>query len=38
MVPYYGRHDCKQYMQSKQVKLGYKLWAATTPLGYAIQF
>ena len=25
MVPYYGRHGCRQYMQSKSVKFGYKL-------------
>ena len=38
MVPYYGCHGCKQYIQNKPVKFGYKLWVAATPLGYAIQF
>ena len=38
MVPYYGRHGCKQYIQNKPVKFGYKLWVAATPLGHAIQF
>ena len=38
MVPYYGRHGCKQYIQNKPVKFDYKLWVAATPLGYAIQF
>ena len=38
MVPYYGRHGCKQYFQNKPVKFGYKLWVAATLLGYAIQF
>ena len=38
MVPYYGCHGCKQYIQSKPVKFGYKLCVAATPLGYAIQF
>ena len=38
VVPYYGRHGCKQYMQSKLMKFGYKLWVAATPLWYAIQF
>ena len=38
MVPYYGRHGCKQYIQNKPVKFGYKLWVAATPLGYSIQF
>ena len=33
MVPYYGRHGCKQYIQNKPVKFGYKLWVAATPLG-----
>ena len=38
MVPYYGRHGCKQYIQNKPVKFGYKLWVVGTPLGYGIQF
>ena len=38
MVRYYGRHGCKQYIQTKLVKFGCKLWVAATPLGYAIQF
>ena len=38
VVPYYRRHDYKQYIQNKPVKLGYKLWAAATPLGYGTQF
>ena len=38
MVPYYGRHGCKQYMQSKPVKFAYKLQVAATSSGYAIQF
>ena len=38
MVPYFGRHGCKQFMKSKPVKFGYKLWVAATPIGYAIQF
>ena len=38
MVPYYGRHGCKQCIQNKPVKFGYKLWVAATPLDYGIQF
>ena len=38
MVPYVGRHGCKQYMRNKPVKFGYKFWVAATLLGYAIQF
>ena len=37
MLPYFGRHGCKQYMKNKLVKLGYKFWGAATPLGYVIQ-
>ena len=38
MVPYFGRHGCKQHMRNKPVKFGYKFWVAATPLGYAIWF
>ena len=38
MVPYYGRYKCKQYMETKSVEFGYKLWVERTPLGYVIQF
>ena len=38
VVPYYRRHGCKQYIQNKSFKFGYKLWVAATPLGYGIQF
>ena len=38
MVPYYELHDCKQYIENKPVKFGYKLWVAATPFGYGIQF
>ena len=32
MVPYYRRHGCKQYIQNKPVKFGYKLWVAALVL------
>ena len=38
MVPYYGRHGSKQYIQNKPFKFGYNLRVAVTPLGYGIQF
>nr|XP_040567976.1 uncharacterized protein LOC121117599 [Lepeophtheirus salmonis] len=38
MVPYYGRHSCKQYIKNKPVKFGYKIWPAATTLGYAVEF
>ena len=34
MVPYYGRHGCKQYIQNKPVNFGHKLWVAATSLPY----
>lgn len=38
MVPYYGKHSCKQHINRKPIKFGYKLWSACTPSGYLIQF
>ena len=38
MVPYFGRHGCKQYIRNKPGKVGCKLRVAATPLWYTIQF
>ena len=38
MVPYYGRHICKQHIHGKPIRFGYKLWSARNPAGYLIQF
>ena len=38
MVPYFGRHPTKQFMRSKPVRFGYKLWCLATAGGYVIQF
>ena len=38
MLLYYGRHGCRQYIQKKLVKFGYKRWVAVTPLVYGIRF
>ena len=39
MVPYFGRHGCKQFMKNKPaVKFEYKLWVAATLIRYTIQF
>ena len=38
MVPCHGRHGCRQYMQSKPVHFGYKLWIKATTRAYATQF
>ena len=36
IVPYFGRHGAKQYIDSKPIKFGYKLWVMAIPLGYCI--
>ena len=38
MVPYFGRHGCKQYMRNKPVKFGHKFWVAATQLGNPLSF
>ena len=38
MVPYFGRHGCKQCMRNKPIICGHKFWLAATQLGYTIQF
>lgn len=38
MVAYYGKHPTKQFIKGKPTKFGYKMWCATTRLGYLIQF
>ena len=39
MVPYRGRHSCKQYIKNKPVKFGFKLWvlASSTGLPYDVR-
>ena len=39
MVPYYGRHSCKQFIRAKPIRFGYKLWvlASATGLPYKIE-
>ena len=36
MVPYYGRHGCKQRIKGKPIRFGFKLWCVATTLGYAL--
>lgn len=38
MVPYFGRHPTKQFIRSKPVRFGYKLWSLATSGVYVIQF
>lgn len=36
MVPYFGKHEAKQYIHGKPFNFGYYLWVVVTPLGYCI--
>lgn len=36
MVPYFGRHGCKQYIHGKPIRYGYKLWIGATHKGYIV--
>lgn len=38
MIPYYGRHGCKQYIKGKPIRFGYKVWSLNTTSGYLINF
>ena len=39
IVPYYGRHSCKQFIRAKPIRFGSKLWvlASATGLPYKIE-
>ena len=37
MVPYYGRHGCKQHIKGKPIRFGFKWWCLATPSGYLLQ-
>lgn len=37
MIPYYGRHGCKQHIRGKPIRFGFKAWVAATRLGYCLQ-
>lgn len=37
MIPYYGRHGCKQHIHGKPIRFGFKAWVAATRLGYCLQ-
>lgn len=34
MVPYFGRHGCKQFIRGKPLRYGYKLWVGASASGY----
>ncbi|CAK1593770.1 unnamed protein product [Parnassius mnemosyne] len=33
MIPYYGRHGCKQHIKGKPIRYGFKAWVGATRLG-----
>lgn len=36
MIPYYGRHGCKQHIKGKPIRFGFKDWIAALRLGYCL--
>lgn len=38
MVPYFGRHGCKQFIRGKPIRYGFKLWVGATSGGYIAWF
>ena len=38
MIPYFVKHNAKQFIMGKPIRFGYKIWVLTTPLGYDLQF
>ena len=38
MIPYFGRHSCKQFIRGKPIRFGYKIWmlASNTGLPYRV--
>lgn len=37
MIPYYGRHGCKQFIRGKPIRFGNKAWVAALKSGYCLQ-
>ena len=38
MCEYFGKHGCKQFIQGKPIRFGFKNWCGTTTLGYLVWF
>ncbi|GFS95062.1 chimeric ERCC6-PGBD3 protein [Nephila pilipes] len=38
MVPYFVHHGCKQFINGKPVRFGYRVWCLNTKFGYLLQF
>lgn len=36
MIPYFGRHGCKQHIKGKPIRFGFKCWVCATRLGYCL--
>ena len=34
IIPYYGRHGCKQFIRGKPLRFGFKCWVLATSQGY----
>ena len=37
VIPYFGRHGAKQFLRSKPIRFGYKMWCLCNRFGYLIQ-
>lgn len=38
MIPYFGRHGCKQFIRGKPIRFGFKAWVLAQKLGYCVSF
>jgi DNA excision repair protein ERCC-6 len=38
MVPYFGKHGCKQFIHGKPIRYGYKFWVGALKEGYVLWF
>ncbi|KAK9736363.1 Transposase IS4 [Popillia japonica] len=36
MIPYFGKHNCKQFIKGKSIRYGCKFWMGSTSSGYCI--
>lgn len=37
MIPYFGRHGCRQFMKGKPIRFGFKAWTLAQKQGYCLQ-
>lgn len=38
MIPYFGKHGCKQFIRGKPIRFGFKAWSLCAPSGYMVNF